>query len=265
MAARRGTPTHIYSDNGRNFVGANKLLQAEYHDLQQIFNKDFFAEVTEMEISWHFNAPIWPSAGGLWESAVKSFKYHFKRVIGEQKLTYEELSTVLAQIEACLNSRPLCPLTEDPQDLAYLTPSHFLTGGSALTLVETERDLRTRWQLTQRIFSDIWKRWRSEYLTQLTTRSKWRKPRENIKLNDVVLLHDDNLPPGKWSIGRVIELHPGTDGYVRVVSLKTKNGVLKRPITKLSILPINPSKSEIFQNDKKVVSDTTPPPLTREI
>uniref|UniRef100_A0A2H1VPI7 SFRICE_041189 n=1 Tax=Spodoptera frugiperda TaxID=7108 RepID=A0A2H1VPI7_SPOFR len=260
MAARRGTPSHIYSDNGRNFIGANKQIQQEYQELLQLFNKELLAELTDMEIKWHFNAPIWPSAGGLWESAVKSFKHHFRRVVGEQKLTFEEMSTVLAQIEACLNSRPLCPLTEDPESLDYLTPSHFLTGGSVLTLVETERDLRTRWQLTQRIFADIWKRWRSDYLTQLTTRSKWRQSRENINLNDVVILHDDNLPPGKWSMGRVVDLHPGADGFVRVVSLKTKNGILKRPITKISMLPVNETlsnSSENAQDELKTNSEKT--------
>ncbi|XP_049877550.1 uncharacterized protein LOC126374847 [Pectinophora gossypiella] len=238
MSARRGTPRHIYCDNGRNFVGTSRVLQQEYQELMQTFsdNDELQKVLTEMEIKFHFNAPSWPSAGGLWEAAVKSFKFHLKRVIGEQRLTYEEYSTLLTQIEACLNSRPLCALSEDPDDLAFLTPSHFLTGGPTLTLVETERDLRTRWQLTQKILQDIWKRWRAEYLSQLTARSKWKRPQENIKLNDVVLVHEDNLPPGKWIMGRVVQLHPGKDGYTRVITLKTKGGFMKRPVIKLSVL-----------------------------
>ncbi|KAJ0174428.1 hypothetical protein K1T71_009536 [Dendrolimus kikuchii] len=188
-------------------------------------------------------ANILISAGGLWEAAVKSFKYHLRRVLGDQKLTYEEFTTLLSQLEACLNSRPLTTLTEDPQDLDYLTPSHFLASGPVLTIVETERDERTRWQLTQKIFNDIWKRWRAEYLTQLSARSKWRTSQSNIELNDVVIIHDANLPPGKWSLGRVIELHPGTDDHVRVVSVKTKKGIIKRPIIKLSKLPTNNPES----------------------
>lgn len=236
MSARRGTPRHIYCDNGRNFVGTSRVLQQEYQELQQIFDDELQRELTDMEITFHFNAPSWPSAGGLWEAAVKSFKFHLKRVIGEQRLTYEEYSTLLTQIEACLNSRPLCALSEDPEDMGFLTPSHFLTGGPVMTLVETERDLRTRWHLTQKILQDIWRRWRAEYLSQLTSRSKWRRPHEDIKLNDVVLVHDENLPPGKWIMGRVVELHPGKDGHTRVVTLKTKSGYMKRPIIKLSVL-----------------------------
>lgn len=236
MAARRGMPEHIYCDNGSNFVGASRILQEEYQEIQQIFNEGLQNELTDMEIKFHFNAPSWPSAGGLWESSVKSLKFHLKRTIGEQKLTFEEYSTLLSQIEACLNSRPLCALSEDPEDLNYLTPAHFLTNGPMLTLVETERDLRTRWQLTQKLLQDIWKRWRAEYLSQLTARSKWRGPHNNININDVVIVHNENLPPGKWIIGRVVELHPGKDGYVRVVTLKTKSGYMRRPIIKLSLL-----------------------------
>lgn len=253
MASRRGTPGHIFSDNGKNFVGANRLLQQEYQEIEKIFNQEFSKEIVDMKIQWHFNAPLWPSAGGLWESAVKSLKFHLKRVIGEQKLTFEEMSTLLAQLEACLNTRPLYPLTEDPRDLDFLSPSHFLACGPTLTILETENDARTRWHLVKKIYQDIWKRWKSEYLSQLTERSKWNKIQENIKLNDIVLIHDDNLPPGKWGLGRVIETHPGRDNLVRVVTLKTKSGVMKRPITKISYLPVNEnsiSKSE-QENSKK--------------
>ncbi|KAJ0169216.1 hypothetical protein K1T71_015292 [Dendrolimus kikuchii] len=196
-----------------------------------------------MKIEWNFNAPSWPSAGGLWEAAVKSLKYHLRRVLGDQKLTYEEFTTLLSQLEACLNSRPLTTLTEDPQDLDYLTPSQFLASGPVLAIVEIERDERTRWQLTKKIFNNIWKRWRAEYLTQLSARSKWRTSQSNIELNDVVIIHDANLPLGKWSLGRVTELHPGTDDHVRVVSVKTKNGIIKRAIIKLSKLPTNNPES----------------------
>lgn len=264
MAARRGTPTHMYSDNGRNFVGANKVINQEYQSLINIMeHKEIKAELLDMEIEWSFNAPSWPSAGGLWEAAVRSFKYHFKRVIGDQILTYEEFKyTVLTQIEACLNTRLLCPISEDPDDVDFLTPAHFLTGGSKVTLNETETDLRTRWQLTQKIVQDLWKRWRNEYLVQLTERSKWRQARRNLQENDIVMIHDDNLPPGKWLMGRVIDLHPGSDGHVRVVTVKTKNGTLKRPVTKLSLLPINNESPQINPKHTADSENSTTNPRT---
>ncbi|XP_075990280.1 uncharacterized protein LOC142985925 [Anticarsia gemmatalis] len=119
MVARRGTPRHMYSDQGTNFIGANRILQEEYEEIQQVFGDKLLSEVAEMRIEWHFNAPFWPSAGGLWERAVRSLKLHLKRVVGEQHLTFEEYSTILTRLEACFNSRPLCSLTENIEDFEY--------------------------------------------------------------------------------------------------------------------------------------------------
>ncbi|XP_063383320.1 uncharacterized protein LOC134669601 [Cydia fagiglandana] len=245
MAARRGAPAHMYSDNGKNFVGGNRKLQEGYQHLQHITDNNFLAEITGMNIEWHFNAPSWPSAGGIWERAVRSLKHHLKRVVGEQKLTFEEYSTILTLIEGCLNSRPLCALNDDINNLDFLTPNHFLSPGRPdVTVIDTAEDARTRWHLSQKIFQDIFKRWKTEYLTQLTARTKWQEPQQNIEIGNMVVIHEDNLPPGKWAMGRVIDVHPGKDGHVRVVTLKTKSGELKRPITKLSLLPIDKQTSE---------------------
>lgn len=67
---------------------------------------------------WKFIPPATPHFGGKWEAGVKSVKHHLKRVVGNQLLTYEAMITILTQIEAILNSRPLCALTDDPDDLS---------------------------------------------------------------------------------------------------------------------------------------------------
>lgn len=241
FCARRGTPSHMYSDNGTNFVGANRLLKTEYQEILRTFNHSLMKNMSDLQIVWKFNAPAYPSAGGLWEAAVKSFKHHLRRVIGEQKLTFEEFNTLLHQIEACLNSRPLISLTENPDD-DYLTPGHFLIGASLLTRPQTEPDnmcLTSRWQMVQNMNKQFWKKWSSDYLQSLQSRTKWRKPTPNMKVDDIVLIKEDNIPPGKWLLGRITDVHPGKDGRVRVVTLKTKNGVMKRPILKLTYLPVN--------------------------
>lgn len=257
MCSRRGRPGHVYSDCGTNFIGASRVLQKEFEDYKQILTPNFYNKITDMGVQWHFNAPAWPTAGGLWEAAVKSMKYHLRRVLGDQKLTYEEFTTLLAKIEACMNSRPLCQLTEDPEEFYnYLTPGHFLTGGPTMSLPRadyTEQnhiDLRRRWQLTEHMYQQFWKNWSSDYLTQLQTRSKWNNPKKNLNEGDVVLVRDNNLPPGKWAMGRVLELHPGADGYVRVTTIKTQNGVIKRPITKLSVLPIDTTCNKNYEECK---------------
>lgn len=241
MCARRGTPKHMYSDNGTNFVGASRLLKKEYKDVLQVINTDFLNDISDLGVTWHLNAPAWPSAGGLWEAAVKSTKRHLKRVIGEQKLTFEEFTTLLTQIEACLNSRPLCALTENAED-DYLTPGHFLVGGPLLSPPMAEIDpkcIKTRWQLTEQMHRDFWRKWSSDYLQHLQTRSKWHYPTDDLKIDDIVLIKEDNMPPTKWAMGRVQSVHPGKDGHVRVATLKTKNGETKRPIIKLIRLPVH--------------------------
>ncbi|XP_049883593.1 uncharacterized protein LOC126379074 [Pectinophora gossypiella] len=263
MCARRGTPQNVFSDNGTNFVGAAKQLQQDFELNKTFLASEFQDNMSNLRVQWHFNAPLWPTAGGLWEAAVKSMKYHLKRVLGEQKLTFEQFSTLLAQIEGCMNSRPLCPLSEDIEDLEYLTPGHFLVGGPLLSLPQQEEDfnqydLRNRWRLVEQMNIHIWKRWSSEYLHQLQERSKWHHPTKNLGEGNVVLVTDENLPPGQWALGRVTELHPGADGKVRVVTIKTKKGHLKRPITKLAPLPQQDDLQTNLQTKKKAEESDTP-------
>ncbi|GBN62633.1 hypothetical protein AVEN_19041-1, partial [Araneus ventricosus] len=238
---RRGKPTEIYSDCGTNFIAADRELRRVVASLRkdEPVNKFFMEE----SIGWKFNPPAAPHFGGLWEAAIKSAKLHLKRTIGKQILTYEEFLTLIIQIEACLNLRPLCPISEDPSELAVLTPGHFIIG-TALTTIPEENLLDEkisnlkRWKLTQQLFQSFWKRWSSEYITSLQRRNKWQKPRQNVKLNDLVLLKDDNIPPLHWKLGRVTQVYPSGDDKVRVVLVKNANGLLKRPIHKLSVLPI---------------------------
>jgi len=125
---RRGRLRVIYSDNGTNFQGASNKLQEVYDMLQcptQMARVQDF--LTTECCDWKSIPPHAPHFGGLWEAAVKSVKYHLRRTLGAQIATYEELNTLLTEIEACLNSRTLCALPNDPH-LSYLSPGHFLIG-----------------------------------------------------------------------------------------------------------------------------------------
>ncbi|GFY17399.1 integrase catalytic domain-containing protein [Trichonephila clavipes] len=241
FVARRGKPSEIFCDQGTNFYGASRDLRKEF---RQLMKEDAVHQflVTD-NITFHFNPPSAPHFGGIWEATVKSFKFHLNRVVGVTSLTFEELSTLSSQIEACLNSRPLCVLSSSPDDPCVLTPGHFLIG-KALTAIPQPTvpdDLRhcDRWRLLTRMTQHFWNRWSSEYLTLLQSRSKWRIVQKNLDIGDLVLIKHDNSPPLQWKLGKVTETFPGKDGKVRVVKVKTQTSELVRPIAKLCPLPIN--------------------------
>nr|XP_033320861.1 uncharacterized protein LOC117217400 [Megalopta genalis] len=242
--ARRGKCQSIYSDNGTNFIGARNELRELGILLSSHDHKDRLGEFLARErIEWHLIPPREPHFGGLWRTRCPLGKGSPKRVVGDQKLTYEEMYTVLAQIEACLNSRPLHPLSTDPSDLNPLTPGHFLVG-QALTafpeadLTNVRQNRLSRFQLIQQMVQHFWKRWQREYLHGLQQRPKWKVGSPDVpKVGAMVLVKEDNLPPMNWALGRILELHPGKDGITRVVVLRTVNGIYKRPVTKICLLP----------------------------
>jgi hypothetical protein len=116
----------IHSDNGTNFQGASKEIRKQFKAVIKEATEAAADELANDGVTWRFITVASPHLGGLWEAAVKSTKNHLKRVLGETKLTYEEFTTVLVQIEACLNSRPLYPMSNDPEVLDAITPGHFL-------------------------------------------------------------------------------------------------------------------------------------------
>ncbi|XP_036346466.1 uncharacterized protein LOC118755749 [Rhagoletis pomonella] len=243
FTARRGKPLHIFSDNGTNFVGANQHLRELYQYINDSTTQETISRASaEQEIQWHFSPPAGPHFGGIWEAGVKSVKYHLKRTLADASVTYEELNTILCQIEGCLNSRPLC--TKFEGDIDPLTPAHFLimrpmTSLPDKNLLNLKENAVNRWQYLQKLTQHFWKRWSIEYVTQLQQRPKWSQRLRNLEINDVVIIKDDNLPPTQWSIGKISKVHPGSDGLVRVASVDTFKGTLKRPIVKLCPLFID--------------------------
>ncbi|XP_050528233.1 uncharacterized protein LOC126898336 [Daktulosphaira vitifoliae] len=131
--------------------------------------------MAEIGVQWKFIPPRAPNFGGLWEAAVKSTKYHLKRVIGLTTLTFEEMTTLLTQIEACLNSRPITELSNDPNDYNALTPAHFLIGESLLLPPEpsiSQQCPTRRYKHMQFMMQQFWKRWSKEYLQTLQKQTK---------------------------------------------------------------------------------------------
>lgn len=160
IVSRRGLPASMYSDNDTTFKGADRELQVAF--------KASSEDLTVLNIivseggAWHFIPPSAPHFGGLWKIAVRSMKHHLKCCIGAHTLTFEEFTTVLCRVEACLNSRPIAPISDNLADHQVLTPGYFLIGGQLLSVPEPSvLDLKeaslSRWQLLQQITESVWK------------------------------------------------------------------------------------------------------------
>ena len=242
FVARRGKPSLIWSDHGTSFVGANRELKEFVEFLEHQKTQGVISEFCSTHnIQWRLIPECAPHFRGIWESAVKSMKAHLKRVVADAKLTFEEFMTVLTQIEACLNSRPLTSLTCDDDAVCALTPGHFLIGRPLESLPDPAFSYRSisllrRWHLCQHLVRHFWQRWSSEYLSTLRKFTKWHHPSRNASIGDIVVLQEDGLVPAKWPLAKIVEVHEGKDGLVRVVTVKTHTGTYKRPIHKLALL-----------------------------
>ena len=247
---RRGRPKVIMSDNGTNFIGSRKFLDATMSILlEEGFNKSIANSLAIDRIEWKFIPPRAPEFGGLWESAVKSAKSCFFKAAGNERLSLEEFITLLNQVECSLNSRPLCYITGDEDDYEILTPGHFIIGSHMKGLPELEVNgkisLKSRWLHIQNIHLHFWTRWSREYLVTLNSRSKNLKRKINIEEGQIGILVEETKP-NKWSLAKVISAIKGPDGLVRVIDVKTKGGLkLRRPVNKFCPLPFNDFVSEL--------------------
>ena len=248
FVSRRGKPSLIMSDHGSNFLGAARELKELFEFLSSQKAQGTISDFCSTQcIDWQFIPEHAPHFGGIWEAAVKSLKNHLRRVTANVKLTFEELTTLLTQIEACLNSRPLVSLPFTDDGAEALTPGHFLIGRPIESLPDHVQSYRPlpllrRWHLCQNLVRHFWSRWSSEYLATLRRFAKWNHPSRNAQEGDVVVLQEDGLVPAKWPIGRIVHVCRGKDDLVRVVCVKTKTGIYKRPVTKVApLLPVEHS------------------------
>ncbi|XP_058817721.1 uncharacterized protein LOC131681034 [Topomyia yanbarensis] len=193
-------------------------------------------------ITWHFSPPKAPHFGELWEAAVKAAMRQLYRQLGNSKLSFEDLATVLTQIQASTNSHPIVPLSEDPNDISAITPAHFLIGGPMHSLAEPYICL-------QRTYQQFWHHWRTEYLQELQRDTKTCHPNTDIQPGRLVVLMDELQMPVKWPLAKIIAIHPGRDDLVRVVSLRTSRGVIRRPITRICLLSTEEKDAELPQED----------------
>lgn len=236
--ARRGQVKKIRSDNGTNFVGANRELRNSINDwnVSQIHEA-----MLQKNIDWHFNPPAGSHHGGVWERIIRTIRKVMNSVLREQILDDEGLNTLMCEIEAILNDRPITKNSDHHNDLEALTPNHLLLMRQQPNLppgVFTKSDnyCRRRWRQVQYMANLFWNRWVKEYLPLLQERQKWHEVKRNLKIGDVVLVVDSNSPRNSWPMGVVLETVPDRFGLVRQVKVKTATNTLMRPIDKLCLI-----------------------------
>ena len=237
--SRRGLCVELYTDNATCFEGADnelkKIIDTMHPDVRQYCD--------EKSITWKFTTPRASHAGGIYESGIKLMKHHLKRLMIDRCFTFEQFQTVLCKIEAVLNSRPITPISDDPNDLQALTPGHFLIGRPLVAKPErnflpSNTSRLNRWEQVQQIQRKFWHVWYHDYLTTLQKRPKNFQEKVDLAINDMVIVMDSNLPPQKWVIGRITKLFPDKSKVVRNVSVKTPMGEKQRHVKYLCRLPM---------------------------
>lgn len=239
---RRGVPVRIRSDNGKNFVGADQHAKrfSEVFDCDRIHD-----ELSNKSVEWVFNCPINPSEGGVWERMVQCVKRVLRHTLKEVSPREYTLQCLMIEAENVVNSRPLTHLPISVDQEEPLTPNHFLLGTANTAQTPSGSEpfqklctLRKQWRIARQLRDRFWKRWISEYLPTLTRRSKWCQVTEPLKEGDLVFICDRDMPRRQWCRGRVERVYQGVDGVVRRADVRTRSGVLRRPVSKLAVLEV---------------------------
>ena len=240
--SNRGFPKEIWSDNGTNFPGADREIcfaigQWSPDPLNKCLLKDEIHCSLCPLFQWNFQPPSASHMNEVWERMIRSVRKTMKAILGNQHalIGLETLRTVFAEGVTILNSRPLTPNSDDPNDQESLTPNHLLLQRKTLALppglfVQEDLHRRKQWRIAQFLADCFWKRWIKEYIPTLQQRQKWVRYKRDLRTNHLVLVIHENMPRGKWPLGRIVKTFPGND------KVKTKNSTLIRPITKLVLL-----------------------------
>ena len=235
---RRGTPEVINSDNGSNFISAEVQKFANSHGT-----------------TWKFNVAAAPWQGGFFERLIQSVKRCLKKVVGKALITYEELITVLCEIERILNNRPLTVNSEDIYK-EPLTPNHLLYGKYIDIDYSKDDgiindDSNVRYKYITEVLTHFWNRWLNEYIVNLREKHKRliQSPSKFISVGDIVLVHEDKVPRGKWKIAKVMKLLISADEKIRSATVEYMlNGTrqtINRTINKLYPLELANERLEI--------------------
>ncbi|XP_061910680.1 uncharacterized protein LOC133654376 [Entelurus aequoreus] len=241
FTAIRGPVRLLRSDQGTNFIGACRELQINSED------PELKAHLQDKGCTWIFNPPHSSHMGGVWERMIGIARRILDAMLLKDncRLSHEVLVTLMSEIMAIMNARPLVPVSSDPDMPAVLTPAMLLTQktdpvSAPLGNMDLKYLYNKQWRQVQSLAETFWKRWRQEYLATLKPRRKWKSERPNLQVGDVVLLKDTQVKRNEWPTGIIEETFPSRDGMIRKVNVKIiKQGtpkVYSRPVSEVVLL-----------------------------
>ncbi|XP_063435728.1 uncharacterized protein LOC134716648 [Mytilus trossulus] len=245
FTSRKSLPRVMISDNASTYMAASETLE------RLTKSETLNDALSVCGTTWKFIIKRAPWYGGWWERLIGLTKMCLRKVLGRSYITLEDLQTIVTEIEAVLNDRPLTYVSTDIEDQEPLTPSHLLYGRRITTTPYPRQDIdentsfiersdiSKRAELQNFVIDQFWSRWKSEYLTSLREyHTRTGDNDQTIKVGDVVQIHEDKYPRNKWTIGVVDSLITGNDGLTRAAEVRTKSGRFSRPIVKLYPLEI---------------------------
>ena len=264
--ARRGPVRLLRSDQGTNLVGAKRELKEALAEMKNDKVREFLLENECDWFEFQMNVPTASHMGGVWERQIRTARNVLNALLDQAgtQLDEETLQTFMCETEAIVNSRPL---TTDnlcsPTEAEPLTPNHLLTMKSRVLLPppgefqKADLYIVKRWRRVQYLVNQFWSRWRKEFLSTLQQRQKWTKPRRNMRVGDIVLIKEDNIPRNLWRKARIEEVYKDDDDLVRKVKLMVADpsldrygkrvrvtSTLERPIQKLVLLQEADAKAQ---------------------
>ncbi|XP_033745498.1 uncharacterized protein LOC117331014 [Pecten maximus] len=242
FTAIRGEVKEFFSDRGTNFVGATDPLGINAINVEDGPVKAYFFRTGPV---WRFNSPHSSHMGGIWERMIGIARRILDAMLLDnthRALTHDVLVTLMHEISAIINSRPITQVSSDPDSPTILSPSMLLTLKNDIPH-EPFADLsikdmyRSQWAQVQVLANRFWSRWSNEYLHTLQKRPKWRHECENLEVGDIVILKDSCKSRRQWPTGRVTNVFPSEDNLVRKVELRVvgRDGLttLIRPVSEL--------------------------------
>ncbi|XP_052089512.1 uncharacterized protein LOC127726248 [Mytilus californianus] len=245
VIAVRGPIIQFRSDRGTNFIGATSELNIDPEFVEKGPIKEF---LLKSGTTWKFNPPYAHHMGGSWERLIGVSRRILDGLLLENKsrtITHEVLVTLMAEVMAIINNRPLLPVSTDPECPSILSPSSLLTMKTSpdvnpFPLFGPKDMLKAQWKCAQGLAEEFWRRWKSEYLHELQIRTKWQTDRRNLQVGDLILMKDQDAPRNSWPVGLVDRVFPSSDGKIRKVEVAIvkdgKRTTYSRPITELVTL-----------------------------